>query len=125
MPDAVYMFGGTSAPTTSDVMKKHSSHTWNSGPVIPGNGIQFGCGVRISSTELVLIGGLDSPQAVRKYNTRTNEWKIMPNLIKGRHMHSCAFVNKNIIVAGGNDGEQTLRDTEIIPLATENPRQES
>ena len=70
MPDAVYLFGGTSAPTTSNVMRKHSSHTWNVGPVIPGSGIQYGCGVRISSTELVLIGGSDSLKAVRKYNTK-------------------------------------------------------
>ena len=125
MPDAVYLFGGTSAPTTSEVMRKHSSHTWNVGPVIPGSGIKYGCGVRISSTELVLIGGSDSLKAVRKYNTKTNQWTDMKNLKKGRQMHNCAMVNKKIIVSGGNDGEKTLMDTEIIPLSTENPRQES
>ena len=125
MPDGVYLFGGTSAPTTSEVMQKHSSHTWNTGPYIPDGGIQYGCGVRISSTELVLIGGTDSLKTVRKYNTRTKQWSDMPNLKKGRQMHNCAMVNKKIIVSGGNDGENTLRSTEIIPLNTENPRQES
>ena len=73
---------------------------WEHGPDIPDVGIQHGCGVRISDTELVLIGGYNTWNRVIRFNIQTSTWTSMPDLITGRRYHSCAFVNDKIIVAG-------------------------
>ena len=83
MPDGVYIFGGYEwySIETSDFLPKFSN-IWEAGPEIPGNGIAYGCGVKISNTEIVLIGGNAFGSASRnlviKYNTQTKEWSTMP-----------------------------------------------
>ena len=99
MPDGAYIFGGEDYPTASDFLPK-SSMIWVHGPDIPDEGIQHGCGVRISDTELVLIGGYNTWNRVIRFNIQTSTWTSMPDLITGRRYHSCAFVNDKIIVAG-------------------------
>ena len=119
MPDGVYIFGGDQSQRTSDFLPKFSN-IWEVGPEIPGYGITDGCGIRISNTEIVLIGGYESMNRVLKYNTQTKEWSTMPNLIQGRRNHNCAIINDRIIVTGGWDGVNIpyLSSTEIIPLTT-------
>ena len=119
MPDGIYIFGGSYSGTTSDFLPKFSN-IWEVGPEIPGYGITDGCGVKISNTEIVLIGGYESMNRVLKYNTQTKEWSTMPNLIQGRRNHNCAIINDRIIVTGGWDGVNIpyLSSTEIIPLTT-------
>ena len=99
MPNGAYIFGGEDYPTASDFLPK-SSMIWEHGPDIPDEGIQHGCGVRISDTELVLIGGYNTWNRVIRFNIQTSTWTSMPDLITGRRYHSCAFVNDKIIVAG-------------------------
>ena len=124
MPDGNYIFGGRGydSKTTSDFLPK-SSNIWEAGPTIPGNGITYGCGVKISYTEIVLIGGYDSKNVVIKYNTQTKQWTRMPNLKTGRYDHGCTLFNEKIIVSGGmNIWPNHLSSTEIIPLSTGVPR---
>ena len=99
MPNGAYIFGGEDYPTASDFLPK-SSMIWEHGPDIPDEGIQHGCGVRISDTELVLIGGYNTWNRVIRFNIQTSTWTSMPDLITGRRYHSCAFANDKIIVAG-------------------------
>ena len=56
MKDEVFILGGRSNPTTSEILK-HDSDSWIEGPIIPSPGIDRGCGVRISDQEFLLIGG--------------------------------------------------------------------
>ena len=122
MPKGVYLFGGYGSKTTSEFLPKFEK-IWQVGPTIPDNGINGGCGVRISNTEFVLIGGYDSRNLVIKYNTETQEWTTMNNLIIGRYDHACAKINQNIIVSGGRDfNNKILSSTEIIPLISFQPR---
>ena len=116
MPEGNYVFGGYGSPKTSDFLPKFSN-TWKVGPSIPSKGIFEGCGLRISNHEIILIGGYSSVNVVIKYNTQTNGWTGMPNLIQGRYAHGCALINDKIIVSGGfNEKGFKLRSTEIIPL---------
>ena len=121
MPDGIYIFGGSYSGTTSDFLPK-SSKIWKAGPSIPGNGISYGCGVRISNTEIVFIDGVNSYNIVIRYNTKTKKWTKMSNLRQARLNHGCALINGKIIVSGGEVLPHTSLGTEIIPLSTGVPR---
>ena len=72
---------------------------------------------------MVLIGGSNSRNVIIKYNTVTNTWINMGNLIEQtRYGHSCALLNNEIIVSGGSSQTKPLSSTEIIPLLTGVPR---
>ena len=127
MPNGVYLFGGIDGPNadetlvTSDFLPAFGDK-WEEGPVIPNPGIWAACGAKISDTELVLIGGYDSKEKVLKFNTETGLWTQLANLNQGRHTHSCAFLNGNIIVAGGFDEFLIVESTEIISITNGIPR---
>ena len=53
--DEVYIFGGNGSPNDSEILRFNNAE-WQKGPDIP-DGFSDGCGVRISETELLLIGG--------------------------------------------------------------------
>ena len=121
LPSGTYIFGGQYSATTSDFLPT-SGQAWEVGPTIPGSGIQFGCGVKVSPTEMLLVGGYDSSNQVTKY-TESQGWQVMPSLRQARHGHSCSLIGNTVVVAGGMDSShQLLASTEIIPLDTYQPR---
>merc|ERR1712154_227269 len=88
------------------------------GKSIPG-GFYQGCGVKINSEELVLIGGEGTMTRVLKFNTITNTFTTWSTLNQGRFAHSCTVLDQNIIVAGGWNGTFTA-STEIISISNGN-----
>ena len=122
LPSGTYIFGGQYSRSTSDFLPT-SSQTWQVGPAIPGWGFNAGvCGVKVSPTEMLLVGGYDSSNQVTKY-TESQGWQVMPSLRQARHGHSCSLIGNTVVVAGGMDSShQLLASTEIIPLDTYQPR---
>ena len=120
MPNGVYIFGGRESPTTCDFLPKNNTGVWQAGPTIP-NGFKYGCGLKISPEELLLIGGLGTEDRIMSFNTRTNIFSTFGSLQQGRYHHSCALLNNLILVAGGYSGGY-LSSTEVIPLANGIPR---
>jgi len=108
MPDEVYLF----AYLNSSFLPRGSS-TWQRGPEMDYYDYSLGgCGVRVSDVELVLTGGISTLNQVVKYNTQARTWTKMPNLLKGRYSHGCAFFNRKIIISGGYGGKP-LASTEV------------
>ena len=122
MPKGVYIFGGTNSPSTVDFLGRSLNYWTPLEDSMPVD-FQWGCGVKISPTELVLIGGFPAYRSVRIFNTDTEEFTPMTNLAHGRFGHSCVLFNDNIIVAGGkmSDGKH-MGPTEIISLKTYSAR---
>ena len=80
-------------------------------------------GLKISSTEFVLIGVGKYHDKLMKYEIVEKSWTQM-NLIIGRHGHSSAFKNGKIIISGGRRVISTIEEelrasgTEIIDTST-------
>ena len=124
LPSGTYLFGGVQHDMDNTDFLPASSTTWQAGPVPPG-GAWRGCGVAVSDTEIVIIGGPisgDHDQVIR-YNSVSNNWTPMGSLTVGRYGHACTLLQGNIIVAGGlDDNNLAIASTEIIPLSTGTPR---
>ena len=120
LPSGTYLFGGRYSSTTMDFLPVSTS-TWQAGPVIPGRGIEKGCGVAVSDTEIVLIPG---GKSVIKYSSLNNQWTSMADLAVGRTYHACTLHNGQIIVSGGvEEGKNGItRSTVVIPLSDGIPR---
>ena len=69
----VYMLGGQTTPTTSVLLRSNTT-SWVAGPVLPGGGVQWGCGLAIGESFLVIGLGPAWTQ-VREYDTRSKMWK--------------------------------------------------
>lgn len=122
MANGVYIFGGESSPTTSDFLPKNNNGVWQAGPAIP-NGFKWGCGLKISEEEILLIGGQGTEDRILHFNTRTNSFSTWESTLQqGRRRHSCVLLNDLILVVGGRGDGNYLSSTEIIPLANGIPR---
>ena len=130
MPDGVYVLGGASSEhsrRTSDFLPKGQS-SWQVGPTIRDfkdptvEGFVDGCGVQISPTQFLLIGGRGSEWRIFHYNTIGKHFSRWGTLTNGRHSHSCILINptdpKNmkILVVGGEKDGVYRENTEIIPI---------
>ena len=118
MVKGTFLFGGWysgsySSPSTWEWLPSGSS-TWVQGGSIPGPQFDSGCGVPISSQEILLIGGLFSKSRILKFNVETEEWTEMDEKLQpGRYQHSCVVFKNNIIVSGGiNNG--AFKSTQIF-----------
>ena len=104
MGDSTYMFGGSyvfgraSEKNTSEILK--NGH-WEEGPTIP-DGIEAGCGVAISKTELLLIGGSRTNKRIIKYNTKNNSWNVIASLQIRRSNHRCLVYKNQVFVTSGS-----------------------
>ena len=56
LPSGAFIFGGMQSPQTSEYLPA-SDQTWQVGPTVPEGGIDRGCVVKVSPTEILLIGG--------------------------------------------------------------------
>ena len=115
MQKGLYVFGGKFSKTTFDYFPTNGN-IWQEGKTAIPNGFSEGCGVRINSEELVLIGGKDTEKRVLKFNTISNTFTTFSNLTHGRYRHSCTVLEQNIIVAGGRSSESEFLKTEIVSI---------
>ena len=124
MPNSVYIFGGENSPTTLDILHKNSNGHWQAGNSTIPDGISYGCGVKISEENILLIGGLGTEDRILNYNTKNNSFSTWKSTLQqGRGGHSCTLLNDMILVVGGlGVGGEILGSTEIIPLANRIPR---
>ena len=113
MAKGTFIFGGHESRNTWEWLPSGSS-TWVQGGSIPDPGFEQGCGIMISSSEILLIGGKDSKQRILKFNVETEEWTEMDEKLQpGRYQPSCVVFKNNIIVSGGiNDG--AFKSTQIF-----------
>ena len=116
MAKGTFMFGGSVDKFSWEWLPSGSS-TWVFGGSIPDPGFNRGCGVPISSSEILLIGGRFTEKRILKFNVDTNEWtEIDKKLQPGRYGQGCVLFKNNIIVSGGKDrhGGKELKSTQII-----------
>ena len=113
----IYMFGGLDSPKTWEWLPSGSS-TWIIGGSIPDPSFERGCGIMISSSEILLIGGKYSEQRILKFNVDSEEWTEMDEKIQpGRYYHSCVVFKNYIIVSGGkSSSSEVLKSTQIINI---------
>ena len=112
MAKGTFIFGGHESRNTWEWLPSGSS-TWVQGGNIPDPGFFSGCGVPISTNEILLIGGVVSTDRILKFNVETNEWTEMDEkLYPPNHGHSCLLFKNNIIVSGGGVG--TMIDSTLI-----------
>ena len=118
--DEVYIFGGTYSPYDSEILRLNDTK-WQKGPDIP-DGLDKGCGVRISETELLLIGGYKTSKRILKYTINDGKWhNTSIHLEIGRFSHRCILYQNKVFVTGGIDTdpdsfEPYTRSTEIIEI---------
>ena len=78
------------------------------------------CAVKLSSTEVLLIGGFHKKKDIIKWDIKTNNLTSIGELQEGRYGHSCALIGDNIVIAGGKQISpgylSILSSTEIISL---------
>ena len=104
MAKGTFIFGGVHSRNTWEWLPSGNS-TWVQGGNIPDPGFSSGCGVPISTNEILLIGGVDSTDRILKFNVETNEWTEMDEkLYPPNYGHSCLLFKNNIIVSGGGVG---------------------
>ena len=113
----MYILGGDNSfsQTTSEFLPTGST-TWQVGPNIP-EGFTKGCAVKVSESELILIGGYRTRNRIIKLNVKTNVWTKLGELQEGRYAHACAVMSGKMIVLGGKkSNEVILKSTEVISL---------
>ena len=118
MNDRVYMLGGSKSPTTSEFLPTGKTK-WQNGPNIPAPGFDYGCVVKKSDFEIILIGGskLQKKSKIFLLDTNKSSWKTLGELREARFGHACAVINGKIVVSGGKIfGYEHLTSTELISL---------
>ena len=115
MAKGTFIFGGWDSPNTWEWLPSGSS-TWVLGGSIPDPRFRDGCGVPVSTSEILLIGGAETKQHILKFNVVTEEWTEMDEKLQpGRYDHSCISFKNNIIVSGGEDSSgETIKSTQIF-----------
>lgn len=118
MPNGIYYFGGVRSPETSEFLATGKKN-WVQGPTIPKPGFKIGSGVRISDTELLLLGGRGSESRILKYNIGNRQWTRLNDMIVRRSEHSSCVFDGKIIVTGGINAlyDESYLRTEVIQLS--------
>ncbi|XP_076812957.1 kelch-like protein 12 [Clavelina lepadiformis] len=75
------------------------------------------------SDEILMIGGLNCPQSVVKFNTKTNQWSNMPDTNIDRGFPSAINYNQQILLMGGWPRlGPYYNSVEMLDLNDENPK---
>ena len=115
MSNGVYLFGGEFLPGKNEFLPD-GSKIWKAGSLIPKKST-FGCSVKISDFDVIVLGGMGTEKRIVKLNTKTNDWKTIGELKEGRYGHACAMIYDQIIVSGGSKSYvEQLTSTEVISL---------
>ena len=125
MPNKLIVMGGKASPNTMEVLED-GSNNWIMGPKIPGAGLNWGCAVKVSPSEIFVIGGINTMARVLKFNIDTEKWTTLSDLNRPRKYHSCAKFGEDVIVAGGKGhfhDDDYLLSTEIISIKTGKSRE--
>ncbi|XP_076812951.1 kelch-like protein 12 [Clavelina lepadiformis] len=78
------------------------------------------------SDEILMIGGLNCPQSVVKFNTKTNQWSNMPDTKIDRGFPSAVNYNQQIFLMGGWPLlVPYYNSVEMLDLNDENPKWDS
>ncbi|XP_076812946.1 kelch-like protein 12 [Clavelina lepadiformis] len=78
------------------------------------------------SDEILMIGGLNCPQSVVKFNTKTNQWSNMPDTNIARRYPSAVNYDQQILLMGGWPRlGPYYNSVEMLDLNDENPKWDS
>ena len=106
---------GSSLYTSSEWLET-GTKTWRSGPNI-GKLFRWGCTVKLSNTEVLLIGGYYTKERILKLDISSNDLTSIGKLQEGRYGHSCAVIDSNIVISGGKkSGSEYHNSTEVISM---------
>ena len=109
-----YLFGATSR--SSSEWLAFGSRTWQNGPDLEKK-FRSGCAVKLSNTEVLLIGGRYTKKRILKLDISSNNLTSIGELQEGRYGHSCALIGGNIVIAGGKKSKyESNTSTEIMSL---------
>jgi len=121
VPKGVYAFGGImeDADRISDVLLA-GSHTWQSGPQIPGprQGFWRGCAVAIDDTHIMIAGGDLDGRQLRKYDVTNDEWSFWPDLPFSAQWQGCIRTPDGVLLTGGQRGRYVSAESHLINLTT-------
>ena len=116
MPEGIFIFGGYPLSKSSWEWLPTGTNQWQSGNTTIPDGHKLGCAVKISHTDILLVGGYSSKYRVLKFDTITKNFTNLGDVLKeGRSGHACTRFEDEVIVTGGLKGTE-LRSTEIINL---------
>ena len=104
------MLGGKGTSSSTEWLEA-GTQTWKTGPDL-GIQFQWGCTIKISDTEVLLIGGFYTKKNIFKLDVNTNNLTSIGELQEERVGHACAIIDKNIVISGGENSNST----EIISL---------
>jgi len=125
LPDyGSYILGGFEHNTSSFLPT--GSSEWIEGPTLSGDDnvvtFSFLCGVVISHSRLMVIGGVFGDSVgtrVQTYDADTDEMENWPALAVLRWGHACAKIGDKVIIAGGLDRFFTIStSTTVLDLVT-------
>jgi len=121
----VYILGGfgksTSTWSSSEFLATGST-VWTPGPNIPGR-VYGSCGVKLSDTEFVILGGIDDGTQALVYSTTKNKWTEWPKLSEKVYGQSCMKFGETILMAGGRNSKSVTRRTHIFDIKTGSARE--
>ena len=111
LPGGIFLFGGLYSHTTWEWLPS-GINQWQSGNTNIPEGLDQGCAVKINDTEILLIGGEKTYKRVLKFNTNTNQFTNLGDVLnQGRYWHACTLYENQVIITGGVGSP-----TEIINL---------
>ena len=123
LEEGVFLLGGSDTRSSS-VFLRANSRSWESGPGLPVAMMLGPCAAPIGSHSFLIVFGTD----VYEFDTRvagpTDDagWRPKekwPQLqVYRKWWPGCGVLKNFFVVAGGNDGDNYLKSSEIINLAT-------
>ena len=110
MPKGIFVFGGYNSRTSwewlPNGMKEWQRPSGNN--FIPGAGFAGGCAVKINDYEILLIGGDRTEKRLLKFNTATEQFTNLGDILKfERSNHACIRFQEDIIITGGSGWSST------------------
>ena len=105
----------------SSIEIRRKDGSWEKSSVELPLKVTSSCMVAIDQYRFLLIGGLTASSLATNstylYDSRTNTWERKKDMASVRYLHSCAFIEKGLImVSGGNIGGSSLSSSEIYDI---------
>ncbi|MDA7978664.1 MAG: hypothetical protein MPJ50_07835 [Pirellulales bacterium] len=117
----IYVIGGMepNGPTTKVAYYDPESNSWETGPHLPGEGMEgFGSAACWSNDQMFVstYGG-----NVYQLNSAEDDWMKLATLEPGRFFHRMVPTASELVLVGGANMEiGRLRELDIVPLSTKN-----
>jgi len=126
-PHGVYVLGGDEDARNNSEFLATGSTEWSQGPDIPGPGVEQSCGVALSDTEFVILGGYTGYghgyAQVLHYSATKDVWTEWPELSEGVFGQSCLRLEDKILMAGGIISNSFTGRTFIYDIKTGSTRE--